>query len=178
MTATDAATRLTVVRIGITLLNLVVGFLFLVRMPLVREAGIREALLCIPALVVCGVAFKLSPPPNTWPIFAQAVFAVGIALTIVSFLFLGRSFAVLPAVRKVVSRGPYRFVRHPAYAGEFLLVLAFFLSGPRWLAVWPLVAVVPFIVIRILMEESLLNREPAYRAYAQAVRWRLVPGVW
>jgi hypothetical protein len=31
---------------------------------------------------------------------------------------------------------------------------------------------------RLRVEESLLNREAAYREYAQAVRWRLVPGVW
>ena len=178
MTATDVSTRLTVVRIGITLLNLVVGFLFLVRMPLVREGGIRDALLCIPSLVVCGFAFKLSPPAHTWPILAQATFAIGIVLTIVAFAFLGRSFAVLPAVRGIVSRGPYRLVRHPAYAGEFLLVLACFLSHPGLLPALPLLAVVPFIVIRIRVEESLLNREAAYREYAQAVRWRLLPGVW
>ena len=178
MTATDVATRLTVVRLGITLINLVVGFLFLVRVPLVREPDFKEALLSIPAVVVGGLAFRLSPPPNTWPMFAQVLFAAGTVLTLVSFVYLGRSFAVLPAVRSIVSRGPYRFVRHPAYAGQFLLILACFLSGPGWLAIWPLAGAVPFVVVRILMEESLLTRDATYRAYAQAVRWRLVPGLW
>lgn len=178
MTATEPSTRLTIVRVGITLLNLVVGYLFLVRKPLVRQGGNVGIILCLPSLIVCGSAFKLALPADEWPAVAQTTFALGTILAIVSFAYLGRCFAVLPAVRGVVANGPYRIVRHPAYAGELLMVLGCFLSNPQPLLACPLVAAVPFIVVRIQVEERLLHREDAYHTYVQAVRWRLLPGVW
>ncbi len=37
---------------------------------------------------------------------------------------------------------------------------------------------VPLIIVRIHAEERLLLHDQAYRAYAQRVRWRLIPGLW
>ena len=38
---------------------------------------------------------------------------------------------------------------------------------------------VALLAIRIVVEERFLRRSlPAYAKYAEAVRWRLVPGVW
>jgi protein-S-isoprenylcysteine O-methyltransferase Ste14 len=178
MAATDVATRLTVVRIGTTILHLVVGGLFLVRKPLAHNGDLRGVLLCLPSLVVCGIAFKLAPPANVWPVASQVTFAAGTVLAVVSSIYLGRCFAVLPAVRGVVSNGPYRIVRHPVYAGEFLMILGCFLSDPQPLHIAPLAAAVPLLVVRIRVEERLLQGEPAYREYADSVQWRLLPGVW
>ena len=41
----------------------------------------------------------------------------GYAVAIWALLHLGRSFAMLVSVRKVVSSGPYAYVRHPIYLG-------------------------------------------------------------
>ena len=65
-----------------------------------------------------------------------------------------------------------------AYVGESLLLVACFLAGPRPLALLPLAAAGPCIVMRILAEESLLKESATYREYAEAVRWRLIPWVW
>lgn len=178
MAATEDSARLTVVRIGITILNLVVGALFLVRKPLAHKGDLTGVLLCLPSLVVCGIAFKLAPPANMWPVASQVAFATGTLLAVASCLCLGRCFAVLPAVRGVVASGPYRIVRHPVYAGEFLMILGCFLSDPQPLHIAPLAAAVPFLVVRIRAEERLLEGEPAYREYVDLVRWRLLPGVW
>src|SRR5690606_37173753 len=70
-----------------------------------------------------GVALTLAEPPGEWPFRCEVVFVIGTGLTLITFAFLRRSFAVLPSLREVVDRGPYRLVRHPAYAGELLMVV-------------------------------------------------------
>ncbi|MEJ2606363.1 MAG: isoprenylcysteine carboxylmethyltransferase family protein [Anaerolineales bacterium] len=79
----------------------------------------------------------------------------------------------------VVSTGPYRFVRHPGYAGGVLSWLAapvFFSS--YWLVI-PTVIVIALTVVRTALEDrTLLEELPGYREYAQKVRYRLLPGLW
>lgn len=79
----------------------------------------------------------------------------------------------------VVSSGPYRFVRHPGYAGGIPLTLATpFLLGSWW-GLIPAVALVAILVVRTALEDNTLQRElPGYAEYARRVRYRLVPGVW
>lgn len=79
----------------------------------------------------------------------------------------------------VVQTGPYRFVRHPMYAGAIPVMTGM----PLWLGsvAGVLLAAVPltFIVLRLLIEERVLRQELAgYAEYARKVRWRLVPFVW
>jgi len=80
---------------------------------------------------------------------------------------------------QVVSSGPYRWMRHPGYAGALLTYLAtpIFLSSP-W-AYLPAVFVAIALVIRVRLEdETLQDRLDGYRDYASRVRYRLLPGVW
>jgi len=60
---------------------------------------------------------------------------LGTALRWWSILTLGRYFTLDVAVRSaqpVVQSGPYRFVRHPLYTGNILLVVGFALAASRW----------------------------------------------
>ena len=89
----------------------------------------------------------------------------------------GPKFRDFPGRASARRRGPYRLIRHPAYAGECLMALPRALAGGRWLlALIPAVALA--FVLRICAEESVLSASPEYRKYADAVRWRLLPGVW
>lgn len=165
-------------RWGITLLNVLVGVLFITRRPLRRSGSAVLCAICLPSFIVWGLAFYLSPRPDQWPDYAVGLFALGAIVTAASFLCLGRSFAVLPADRGTVMHGPYRVVRHPAYAGELLMVVACFAAGPTWPALIPLAAAAPLVALRILAEKRLLSRSINYREYSQHVAWRLLPGVW
>jgi protein-S-isoprenylcysteine O-methyltransferase Ste14 len=178
MTATEVDSRLTPARIALVLINTVVGVLFLVRKPLLRQASLGSILLSLPALVALGLAFKLAPPLNQWPVWANALFLGGAGIVLTAFVYLGRCFAVLPAARGTVDRGPYRVVRHPAYTGELLMVLGCFLAGPRPVTALLLLAALPCVVVRLLMEEMVLKQQDSYRRYAARVRWRLLPRVW
>ena len=79
----------------------------------------------------------------------------------------------------VVTKGPYRFVRHPAYVGMIL----FELGMASLLASWPALLVSGvcgiLLILRTALEDRTLQTELAgYGAYARQVRHRLVPGIW
>jgi len=81
--------------------------------------------------------------------------------------------------QQVISTGPYARVRHPMYVG----VLVFYLASPialgSWWAFLPAAVIIPILVVRILNEEQVLERDlPGYKEYKQKVRYRLVPGIW
>jgi protein-S-isoprenylcysteine O-methyltransferase Ste14 len=178
MFAVTGVERFTPVRICITLLAVTVGTLIVVRKPLLRQGSVLSLLLTVPSLVGGLAALSLAPPTNAWPVSANVLFVAGTSLAVVSFLYLSRCFAIFPADRGTVERGPYRLVRHPAYLGEFLMMVACSLAAPAVATAWLPVVVLPCIVVRILAEEKLLAASDKYRAYAGRVIWRLLPGLW
>ncbi|MBN2117128.1 MAG: isoprenylcysteine carboxylmethyltransferase family protein [Anaerolineales bacterium] len=81
--------------------------------------------------------------------------------------------------QKVASTGPYRFIRHPAYSGAFLLWVTTGLMLESWWATLPGFLAGLMMVIRTVYEDRMLTAElPGYAEYAQQVRYRLVPGIW
>lgn len=79
----------------------------------------------------------------------------------------------------VVSEGPYRFVRHPAYSGWIVgNVMLPLILGSLW-ALIPGVVAGMLIVVRAALEDRFLQDElDGYRDYSGCVRYRLLPGVW
>jgi protein-S-isoprenylcysteine O-methyltransferase Ste14 len=79
----------------------------------------------------------------------------------------------------VVSGGPYRWVRHPGYAGALLAYLATpLLLGSIWTYL-PVVFAFVVLVIRTSFEDRTLQAElPGYKEYTTRTRYRLLPGVW
>lgn len=80
---------------------------------------------------------------------------------------------------QVVSSGPYRWLRHPGYAGALLSYVAtpIFLDS-QWAFLSVLLLFI-ILVVRTSLEDRFLQTElPGYREYARRVRFRLLPGVW
>lgn len=119
-----------------------------------------------------------------------AMQALGLVLYLASTLFTlwvfrENSFAA-PVVKlqaeraqRVISTGPYGYVRHPMYSGMIL----FFASVPLILGSWWGLAIAPLflalLAVRIRIEERTLTAGlPGYAEYAARVRYRLVPGLW
>ena len=75
--------------------------------------------------------------------------------------------------------GPYRFVRHPGYAGNILALFGIVLAlGSVWTLVPAVVALI-IAVIRTVLEDLTLQKElTGYRDYARRVHFRLIPGVY
>jgi protein-S-isoprenylcysteine O-methyltransferase Ste14 len=81
--------------------------------------------------------------------------------------------------QQVVTSGPYRWVRHPAYAGSVLASGALpFMLEALW-ALIPSLIMIVVLVIRTRLEDRMLVEElDRYRAYAHETPFRLVPGIW
>ena len=80
---------------------------------------------------------------------------------------------------QVVSTGPYRWLRHPGYAGALLTYLATPIFLDSLWAFLPAILITIVLVIRTNLEDETLQTELAgYREYAGQLRSRLLPGVW
>jgi protein-S-isoprenylcysteine O-methyltransferase Ste14 len=79
----------------------------------------------------------------------------------------------------VIRSGPYAIIRHPMYLGVLpLYTLSSLALGSYW-ALIPALLMIPFIVARILNEESVLARDlNGYQEYMQKAKYRLIPGIW
>ena len=152
----------------------------------------RSAFVLVPCLVgsvvlaeVLGRGGRLPWPGGpVWPFAAGMVLiAAGIGLRIWSIAILGRFFQYWIKVQpghRVVTGGPYRYVRHPSYTGIALVLAGIALACDD---VWGLVAVAVLggagLAVRIRAEERQLTDSlgEEYERFA-AGRKRLVPGVW
>jgi protein-S-isoprenylcysteine O-methyltransferase Ste14 len=99
-------------------------------------------------------------------------------LSLVSLLTMGRLFGVRPALRGLVTNGPYRFVRHPMYLSYILADIGYNLQ--EWNFVTLLLVLVGWmsLVYRIHAEERVLSQHAEWPAYVALVRYRLFPGIW
>jgi protein-S-isoprenylcysteine O-methyltransferase Ste14 len=140
-------------------------------------------------LVLGGIAQRrlpgLSFTDTGWTptLIGAAVMWAGIGLRVWAIATLGRFFRrdIQVAVDQVVVReGPYTAIRHPAYAGNLLMLAGFGIILANWASLAVLV-VIPVLghLPRIRVEDALLidRLGGPYRAYA-ATTARLVPGVW
>jgi Putative protein-S-isoprenylcysteine methyltransferase len=92
-------------------------------------------------------------------------------------LTLGRNIGFVPAQRLLVTGGPYRFVRHPIYSALFLAELCVVLENFSWVNLVLSLIFLGLFVIKTLMEEDFLRRDPAYARYMDQVRYRWIPGI-
>jgi protein-S-isoprenylcysteine O-methyltransferase Ste14 len=78
--------------------------------------------------------------------------------------------------RGIVKTGPYRFVRHPAYAVK---VLIWFTQGIFFgqFGVFIMAGFAIIYFLRAWTEERHLSMDPDYVEYMKLVRWRFIPGV-
>lgn len=132
-------------------------------------------------LGVAGTVLPLlfRPAPEAGPLawLGDPVQIAGVVLALVAIACLGRSFGLVPANRGVKTVGPYRLVRHPAYAAYLLSGAGYVLSQPRPANAAILVATILVMDLRARAEERLLAADASYDAYRRRVRWRYVVGV-
>jgi protein-S-isoprenylcysteine O-methyltransferase Ste14 len=124
---------------------------------------------------------------DTVPGWLQAVGFVVVALGFALFFWgmrVNRFFSSVPRIQserghRVITGGPYRFVRHPGYVGAITFVLASGLALGSWISVLVFLPAVGMLLYRTVVEDAQLKAElPGYRDYADRVRWRLLPGIW
>lgn len=164
--------------LGATLLELTCASFLVVRRP--ARSTSRSPLAW--AATVLGTFGCLAARPGGQPLggldpLYAGLQLTGLAVALASILTLRRSFGLVAANRGVCSSGPYRLVRHPLYLGYFLTQLGYGLESPTDRN-WAILAAVGALqLLRIRAEERCLNGDPAYAAYCERVRWRLLPQV-
>ena len=137
-------------------------------------------------LVIAGLdaLFDWSPPYSL-PIKIISLIAILLGYALGSYALIeNRFFSGVVRLQtdrghQVVSSGPYRWIRHPGYAGALLTYFAtpLFLDSP-W-AFLPTLFIAIVLVIRTSLEDRFLQDElEGYQEYAHRVRYRLVPGLW
>lgn len=112
------------------------------------------------------------------PTIGASLLLIGMIIQVHAKLTLGRSFGCVPANRGLKLAGPYRFVRHPMYAGYLLGHVAFLLMNPTAWNVVVYAACYGLQIPRLIAEERLLARDQQYCAYQTTVKYRLIPGVF
>ena len=121
---------------------------------------------------------------------SSLAFAAGLASAVLAAVLIAwamrsnRFFSSVVRIQKdrghaVADGGPYRFIRHPGYAGASLFILVTpLILGSYW-ALLPAAATVSVMVLRTIMEDVTLHKElEGYAAYARRVRYRLLPAIW
>jgi protein-S-isoprenylcysteine O-methyltransferase Ste14 len=140
----------------------------------------------IASLIVIGLdkRWAWSPPLPPWVSIGSAVvlvlaYAFGTWAMAANRFFSGVVRIQADRGQHVVTKGPYRIVRHPGYlGGAVAAVLTPLLLGSLW-GLTTAMIYVALIAVRTALEDRTLHEElPGYREYAQRTRYRLVPGVW
>ncbi len=127
-----------------------------------------------------GWSLTFSLPLKILSLFAVlAGYALGSSALIENRFFSSMVRLQTDRGHRVVSSGPYRWIRHPGYAGAILTYLATpaFLDS-AW-AFLPVLFIIIILVIRTALEDRFLQDElGGYHDYIKRVRYRLLPGVW
>ncbi|MHC1727222.1 MAG: isoprenylcysteine carboxylmethyltransferase family protein [Syntrophobacteraceae bacterium] len=119
--------------------------------------------------------------PNAAHLFGITLFVLGACYRSWAIRSLGQFYShrVRTVVQhRIVDSGPYRFTRHPAYAGMIIANAGICLYFLNWVTTCVfLLILVPAILLRIMVEERTLFEIQGYSEFA-GKRKRLFPAVW
>jgi protein-S-isoprenylcysteine O-methyltransferase Ste14 len=104
---------------------------------------------------------------------------VGLGLYFASRLYLGRFFSERVKIRpdhRLITEGPYRYIRHPIYLAEMLCFLSIAVIFGSLYGLAIMLVIVPMLLYRIGYEEKVMSAEfgREYDDYARKT-WKLIP---
>ena len=111
------------------------------------------------------------------PSLGNGVAIVSMIILVYALLSLGRNIGLIPAQRKVVTKGAYGLVRHPIYTGTFVSLIAFVLRSYSMLNLAMAVTLIALLMLRGVIEERFLREDAGYATYMKEVPWRWIPGI-
>jgi len=140
-------------------------------------------------VILLGIAVQIFLPdllpishePFLIRVVGTTVYTIGLLLAIRSRAELGANWSDIETARisgehVVISNGPYRYIRHPIYVGDLLLLVGLELALNSWFALGVLL-LAPIVLRQALREEEkLASRLPAYQKYCAETK-RFIPFV-
>ena len=115
---------------------------------------------------------------ETVEMVSTVLILVGSLAAVVALFRLGRSFSMMAEARRLVTSGPYRYVRHPLYLAEEVAIFGIFI---QFFSIWTTIIFALQIVFqlrRMRNEEAVLTEIlPEYASY-QSKTPRLIPGIY
>lgn len=132
-------------------------------------------------VLVTALVFLLEGELVRFNLWLIAVQFLALCIVIYSRLqFRAKQFRPVaePGNGPLVTSGPYRFVRHPVYAGVLLFLLFSVIGHPSLLNAGLWIVALCVVIWRISIEEQLLRRQyPEYPEYQRRTH-RLIPMVY
>lgn len=122
---------------------------------------VKLVILVLISIQICSVdVLPILREPIALRIVGGLLYTLGLITAVLARIELGNSWSDIevgdvPRHKQVVASGPYRYLRHPIYAGDLLLLVGLELSLNSWL-VCAAVALIPPVVFRALQEERAL----------------------
>jgi len=166
---------------------LTVAFYVLVIWCYLRRGPARATTSSVTARVAAVVATWLpfaipllhgAPPGAVWQGVSDVLLLAGTAGGVWSLRCLGRNLSVIAQARDVADRGPYRWIRHPLYAGEIVSSLGLTVAAHSLAAIAVWLGLCALQAYRALREEQLLLAVlPGYGAYRGRTA-ALLPGIF
>jgi protein-S-isoprenylcysteine O-methyltransferase Ste14 len=137
--------------------------------------------LILPGLDAVRFQWSLVPP------LIKIVSFVGIILSYILLFWVMRENTYLSRIveiqtergHRVITTGPYQYVRHPMYFGVIVLFNSIPVAlGSLWTLI-PSSVLTLLILIRTYLEDKTLREElEGYNSYAEKVKYKIIPGIW
>lgn len=148
--------------------------------------AVPMTLFLLAVLVVAGLDRRFGWTPELGlPVQIAALALVGLSQGLFTWAMTSNKFfSSVVRIQKerghtVVSSGPYRYIRHPGYAGSIVTLLTMPPAVGSLYALIPAgLAILSFVVRTVLEDRTLQAELDGYQEYVERVRYRLVPGVW
>ena len=150
-----------------------------------KVIGVFYTIFLVGIIVVAGLDARFAW--SSAPLWVKILGGIGFSLSLALTFWVMTANTFLSTFVRIqddrghytVTRGPYRFVRHPMYVGILFMSWGIPLLLGSWWAVIPGALIMVLFVIRTALEDRTLQAElPGYQDYVQKVRYRLIPGVW
>ena len=147
--------------------------------------GWAVALMCYPPFNnTSSIYFPLQsrqeyflPLTEEQKIFVRIIIVLLYGVFVWGTIALGVKFSNL-SNKGIIDRGPYKFIRHPAYASKNI---AWWFEHLQYMKgfhnVLPLLCWNMIYTLRAFTEERHLMKDPDYRAYCKKVKYRFIPGL-
>jgi protein-S-isoprenylcysteine O-methyltransferase Ste14 len=164
------------------------------RMSLMKKSAKSWDKVILTASIPFYLAFLVIPGLDAvrfqWSIVPMAVKIFCFILIAVSFIWIGlvmKENTYLSRVveiqtergHKVITTGPYKFVRHPMYVATLVLLFCFPPALGSLYGLIPVFFAAITVVIRTHLEDKTLHKElEGYVEYAEKTKYRLIPGIW